>query len=78
MLDGKGQEHISLDCVLNYHRFSKNGTALYKPGRDYFGFFPGEGDRYKLKGLERFSPEQLQRLASDADMVYFTDTYGIY
>lgn len=78
VLDGKGQEHISLDWVLNYQRFSKNRTELYKPGRDYFGFFPGEGDRYKLKGLERFSPEQLQRLASDADMVYFTDTYGIY
>ncbi|HVW61290.1 MAG TPA: hypothetical protein VHC48_14665 [Puia sp.] len=78
VLDRKGQEHISLDWVLNQQRFSKNRTSLYVPDRDYFGFFPGAGDRFRLKGLERFSPEQLQRLAVDADMVYFADTYGIY
>lgn len=78
VLDRKGQEHISLDWVLNQQRFTKNRTALYRPDRDYFGFFPGAGDRYQVKGLERMSSEQLQRLAIDADMVYFTDTYGIY
>jgi len=78
VLDRKGQEHISLDWVLNQQRFTKNRNALYVPDRDYYGFFPGAGDRYRLKGLERFSGEQLQRLATDADLVYFTDTYGIY
>jgi hypothetical protein len=78
VLDQKGQEHISLDWVLNQQRFAKNRSALYSPARDYFGFFPGAGDRFKVKGLERFSPEQLKRLAFDADLVYFADTYGIY
>ena len=76
--DPHGQEHISLDWVLNQQRFSKTTSALYDPAHDYFGFFPGKDDHFRVKGLERFSPDQLQRLSADADLVYFTDTYGIY
>jgi len=78
VLDTKGQEHISLDWVLNQQRFTKNSRSLYDPRQDYFGFFPGKDERFRLKGLERFSSEGLQRLASDIDLAYFTDTYGIY
>lgn len=72
------QEHISLDWILNHERFTKNKKDLYKPEHDYFGFFPGLNDQYKLKGLERFSADQLRNLSNDADLVYFTDTYGVY
>src|SRR5437868_2098096 len=78
VLDQRGQEHISLDWVLNQQRYTKNGSSLYKPIHDYFGFFPGRSDSFQIKGLERFSPGQLQRLAMDADLAYFSDTYGIY
>jgi hypothetical protein len=76
--DGKAQEHLSLDWVLNQQRFTKTATKGYKPTADYFGFFPGADHRYRLKGLERFRPADIDRLASDADLVYFTDTYGVY
>lgn len=78
VLNPQAQEHISLDWILNHERFTKTKKDLYEPARDYFGFFPGLNDQYKLKGLERFSADQLKNLSSDADLVYFTDTYGIY
>jgi len=78
VLDRSGQEHISLDWVLNQQRFTKDQSALYSPDHDYFGFFPGSNDRYRIKGLERMGVDKLQQLAGDADMTYFTDTYGIY
>lgn len=78
VLNDKAQEHVSLNWLLNYHRYSKTSNTLYKTNRDYFGFFPLEKEQFKLKGLERFSINQVKALSKDADMVYFTDTYGIY
>lgn len=73
-----GQEHVSFTWILNHERFTKNKTSFYKTGNDYFGFFPLEKEKFRLKGLERFSPAMLEKLSTDADLVYFTDTYGIY
>lgn len=78
VLTAKGQEHISLNWVLNQEKFSKTNTDLYQRGRDYYGFFPLEKNKYQLKGLERFSTEQLDQLSIDADAAYITDAYGIY
>lgn len=78
VLTPKGQEHISLNWVLTNDKFSKANGDLYKSERDYFGFFPLADEKYELKGLERFDDNQLHQLASTADMVYITDTYGIY
>jgi hypothetical protein len=78
VLTRKGQEHISLDWVLNQEKFAKSNNQLYKKGEDYFGFFPGENENFSLKGLERFSTSQLDLLTADIDVAYFTDTYGIF
>jgi len=78
VLNTDAQEHISLWWILNHNRFTKTSTQPYKNSRDYFGFFPKDDEKFKLKGLERFSSEQLKQLASDADLAYYTDTYGIY
>lgn len=78
VLTRQGQEHISLTWMLNYHKFTKTTTKPYRPGSDYYGFFPLEDEKFRLKGLERFNAKQLARLSDDADIVYFTDTYGIY
>jgi hypothetical protein len=72
------EEHVSLDWILNQERFTRTKRLLYKPSHDYFGFFPGRNEQYKLKGLERFSTDQLATLSNDADLVYFADTYGVY
>lgn len=73
-----GQEHASLTWVLRNNKFSKTSTELYQVGRDYFGFFPNKNKQFDLKGLERASDEELEKLSVDADMTYITDTYGIY
>jgi hypothetical protein len=78
VLDQDGQEHISLTWLLNNHRFTKTSTERYHIGSDYYGFFPQKNEKFRIKGLERFSSDQLKQLSSDADAVYFTDTYGIY
>lgn len=73
-----GQEHVSFTWILNHERYTKSKTKLYKTSDDYYGFFPLEKENFRLKGLERFSPDMLEKLSNDADLVYFTDTYGIY
>ncbi|MEH6680285.1 MAG: hypothetical protein V7724_07035 [Sediminicola sp.] len=72
------QEHISLNWVLNHNRFTVTSERPYDIDQDYFGFFPMENQQFKIKGLERFSDDQLNRLSQDSDMVYFTDTYGVH
>ena len=78
VLTTNGQEHISLDWILNQEKFAKNNNQLYEKGRDYYGFFPEGNEKFQLKGLERFSTKQLEQLSNDADVAYFTDTYGIF
>jgi hypothetical protein len=78
VLTTKRQEHISLNWVLNQERFSKTNTELYNCERDYYGFFPLPDEKFRLKGLERFTTAQLDQLSTDADAVYITDAYGIY
>src|SRR5207237_207926 len=78
VLTDQGQEHISFNWILNNERYIKTSKKKYKISQDYFGFFPLQNEKYKLKGLERFSNTQLQELSDDADMAYVTDTYGIF
>jgi hypothetical protein len=78
VLTSDGQEHISLDWILNQEKFRKNNLQPYTPGHDYFGFFPLRNEKFQIKGLERFTDAQIQTLSNDVDGAYVTDTYGIY
>jgi hypothetical protein len=78
VLTNEVQKHKSLTWVLNHENYTKTPTKSYRPDKDYFGFFPLKESKFKIKGLERFSSDQLKQLSLDADLVYFTDTYGIY
>ena len=73
-----GQEHVSLNWVLNHERFAKTTSSLYRVSTDYFGFFPLKQEAFQLKGLERFSNRQLEQLSNDCNAAYFTDTYGVF
>ncbi|ANW95782.1 hypothetical protein AXE80_05575 [Wenyingzhuangia fucanilytica] len=78
VLTNSGQEHISLTWMLNHKKLTKTPTKLYKVDHDYFGFFPKEDEKFRTKGLERFTGDQLEKLSKDVDFAYYTDTYGIY
>lgn len=78
VLTREGQEHISLNWVLDQQRFAKTNNELYDRVEDYYGFFPLANEKYELKGLERFDSSKLAELSKDADAAYLTDTYGIF
>lgn len=78
VIEYPGQEHLSLHWVLNQEKFTKNKSERYEPDKDYFGFFPLEDEKYKLKGLERFDSSQLNKLSDNADAAYITDAYGVF
>ncbi len=78
VVNQKGQEHVSLTWMLNNLRLTKTPTQKYLTTNDYFGFFPEKEQKFKIKGLERFDSDQLNKLSADADAAYFTDTYGVY
>jgi len=72
------KQHISFNWILNHQRYTKTSKKAYEIAHDYYGFFPLNDEKFELKGLERFSSNELIQLSKDADLVYFTDTYGIY
>ena len=78
VLTPEGKQHISFNWILNHQRYTKTSKKAYENAHDYYGFFPLDDEKYELKGLERFSNNELIQLSGDADLVYFTDTYGIY
>src|SRR5579872_2859980 len=63
VLDRDGQEHISLTWLLNNLRYTKTSSDLYHISDDYFGFFPKDNQKFRIKGLERFSSQQLNQLS---------------
>ncbi len=78
VLTQEGQQHISFNWILNHQRYTKTSKKAYEGAHDYYGFFPLNDEKFELKGLERFSSKELIQLSKDADLVYFTDTYGVY
>ncbi|MHB1177595.1 MAG: hypothetical protein ACYCZO_04620, partial [Daejeonella sp.] len=78
VLTDDAAKHASLTWVLNNNGYTKTKTKPYKVREDYYGFFPLQNEKFRIKGLERFSNSQIRQLSLDADMVYFTDTYGVY
>ncbi|OYY22434.1 MAG: hypothetical protein B7Y15_10000 [Bacteroidetes bacterium 24-39-8] len=78
VLNNRNQEHRSLIWILQHEKLVKQNKEFYIGSQDYFGFFPGDSGKYRIKGLERFNELKLNQLVSDCDMVYVTDTYGVY
>jgi hypothetical protein len=74
----QGQQHVSLNWVLGQEKFSKTDKQQYQQTKDYYGFFASDKKKFVLKGLERFSPNQLEQLSKDADLGYFTNSYGVF
>jgi hypothetical protein len=78
VLNNRYQEHNSLFWVLEHEKYTKQKGGFYESDKHYFGFFPLDSNRYRLKGLERFDQTKIDQLVKDCDMAYITDTYGIY
>ncbi|MFA6596679.1 MAG: hypothetical protein WCS69_03080 [Ignavibacteriaceae bacterium] len=78
VLTSEGKEHESLNWILTNEKFAKSNGELYSIEKDYYGFFPKKNKKFSLHGLENFTPQQIDSLASASKAVYVTDTYGIF
>lgn len=71
-------EHKGLYWTLKHRKYVKHDNTFYRLTEDYLGFFPGEDKHYEIKDLDRFSVKQIDSIADRYDMLYYTDTYGMY
>jgi hypothetical protein len=74
-------EHRSFNWILTHYRYVKPDHELYSILDDYYGFFPVKPYRkkkFEIHDFEKFSFEKLDTLSWNTDMVYYTDTYGVY
>src|SRR5688500_4055091 len=77
VIDSAARKHASLNWVLNHYKLNKTSSSGYSLQKDYFGFHPKQNSDFSLRGLERFTAAQLDKLSIDCDAMYITDTYGV-
>jgi hypothetical protein len=69
--DSSYREHKGLVWVLNNLKiFNKDSRKPFDYRKDYYGFLPGEEEKFEIKEL----PEAL----NNPELIYITDTYGVY
>jgi hypothetical protein len=73
------QEHQSLHWLLNHFKFTKSDGSIFDESKDYFGFFPGDKiDEFEIADLSGQTDSQKQQILENSQLVYFSDTYGVY
>ncbi|MCE1197396.1 MAG: hypothetical protein LWW85_00380 [Marinilabiliales bacterium] len=70
-------EHKSLSWVLIHQKFVAD-HRINDPGKDYSGFHPLSRFSYRTIDFSRMTNEEIARSADSVDVVYYTDTYGVY
>ncbi len=79
VLSSEGNEHRSFNWMLSHHKYGKPDKSLYSIENDYWGFFPIErGYSYFVEDINSLEYYQIDSIAYQKDMAYFTDMYGIY
>lgn len=78
VLTTEGNEHRSFNWIMTHEKYFKPDGKPYTVPQDYLGFFPLENYRFFINDLKDKKEEELDSMANAIDMVYFTDTYGIY
>lgn len=73
------QEHRSIFWALEYLKFQNKEGEFYDEGKDYFGFFPDKTPSYGTsRDLRELSENEILETASNLDLLYFADTYGVF
>lgn len=70
-------DHKSFNWILNHNRYLKPDGDLYNINKDYYGFFPinSKSQEFDFKSVRI---HEIEDVANDYDMLYYTDTYGVY
>ncbi|HEC42336.1 MAG TPA: hypothetical protein ENI20_05860 [Bacteroides sp.] len=72
------KEHRAIFWVLLNEKFVKNDGKVYRIEKDYYGFHPVRPSKSRKYEVRRIKLEDVTQLASDYDMAYYSDTYGVF
>jgi hypothetical protein len=73
------EHHKSFSWILTNERFvNKEKNSSYSYTKDYFGFYPQRPLRDKKWDKNDYRLNDVISLAEKNDVIYFTDTYGVY
>src|SRR4030043_114682 len=72
------KEHRALFWFLIHEKYTKPDGKAYNMNRDYFGFHPIRPEKSRKYVVNRVKLTEIDELASDYNMAYFADTYGVF
>lgn len=78
VLGYKNIEHRAIFWVVLNEKFVKEDGKAYRISRDYYGFHPVKPLKSRKYEVRRIRLDQVDKLASDYDMAYYSDTYGVF
>lgn len=70
-------EHKSLSWILINQKYTTY-DQMNQVNENYKGFFPQGNFKFITKDFAKLSREEVLQAADSLDMVYYTDTYGVY
>ncbi len=78
VLDLGKKEHRAVFWMLLNEKFVKSDGKVYRMEKDYYGFHPVKPLKTRKYEVRRIKLEQAEKLASEYDMAYYSDTYGVF
>ncbi|MEB2780064.1 hypothetical protein U3A58_06645 [Algoriphagus sp. C2-6-M1] len=73
------QEHQAAFWAFEHLKFIKKTGEFFQKDKDYLGFFPDNSPSFGTsKDLMKLSENEILETASNLDILYFTDTYGVF
>jgi hypothetical protein len=72
------KKHRAIFWVLLNEKFTKNDGKSYRMEKDYYGFHPIRPLKTRKYEVQRIKLEEIEQLATDYDMAYYSDTYGVF
>lgn len=70
--------HNAFFWVLQNQQIRKQDGTAYDKTRDYWGVLSDKTGGYQFNDLSQLSPQQLDSLSRQTDVLMFADTYGVY
>jgi len=77
VLNSNSFKHRSVNWILDHEKYTKPDGSYYVIDKDYYGFFPGENEKYHIQDLDDMNEPEVDSVADIYDIVYFADTYGV-
>jgi hypothetical protein len=71
-------EHRSFNWTMTHEKYYRPDGEPYAVTNDYLGFFPLENYRFYINDLKQKDTLYIDSLSRTLDMLYCTDTYGVY